>query len=514
MNNSGRAKRQIEKSEPDLTKKPKRPGHIKLVKDVEKALYNLEDTLLLRDALNDARAETKEQKATTKTLRKEMIQLTKDRTASDEASQHLVQENISLKMDMLKQQPADQPSDSQLAERYRHLGDAISTWVDNELTRFEIQWALDHDGIDPEKTVFRAGGSPAQSEFLSASYVYGGEYLVESFIHSQLHELLFADAIVLVGLEESEMKFVRMVEEGLTASTPAKGEDNLLKIDPRNIINAPADPSTVAHLRSEILTGFTKAPEFGERRKKWKGSSGVSIYKGAVAILPEPNTADLAHRMQSFTNNVLSPAFDLAVSLKTSTTQYGFSELLSSTSRFRRVALKRYQMLSCTMINIDTREALKTNNIADTREDAVVAKQVLFMVPGLVKSNSGVPLRLTNDIVYVTVDKRKSHRKRNEVKKEDGTPDILSDEASNSVASVVIQQQKKEPARTQQHAGEEHASGPSRGGKRQGSQTRRASMKEKDEDPDFVDDEMVSDGAQATATRRPKGKASKRKMSA
>ncbi|KAL9019869.1 MAG: hypothetical protein Q9180_008671, partial [Flavoplaca navasiana] len=189
------------------------------------------------------------------------------------------------------------------------------------------------------------------------------------------------------ALKQNENVFLDAVEEGHK------------RLDPSGEV------SESRYLRSDILKGFTASPLFQKRRNEWLSEAGMDILKQAERILPKIHIKWSVDRREAFQQRILEPAFDLAMAIGTSTTHYSFSERMTQGLQFKNLPLKSYLGSSYTMIDIATRWNLKNKQKAGMCDDAVVAQQILFLRPGLLRDTGGkVPQRLTNDVVCVIVE--------------------------------------------------------------------------------------------------------------
>ncbi|KAL8721398.1 MAG: hypothetical protein Q9225_001913 [Loekoesia sp. 1 TL-2023] len=350
-------KRKKGKQEPNVVKRPKRGPQTRLLKKLEEALYELEDNQdsrdLLREELQEAKTGTKQEKERNKELRAQNAQLKAALVTAEDKARRLAVKNEDLTVDLLKQQPASQTSDSQVAEKYEQLRESISSWVDTEVTVIEDALAKANNGSCPELNLFSHGRVPEFRRFLAADHALGGEYLVESLVQLKLHELLFSNDMIFFALFSSEAEFLHAVEHGL----------------------AGLDPPRERFVGREILR-----------------TAGIIL----------PGRWDDPARTERFHHRVLVPAMDLAVIMKTSATPYGFSERMTAKSQFAQFPLRPRGLSNCTMVDVDTRETLKANRTYNVDDRDLVVEQVLLLAPGLLRCDLGKPpKRLTPDIVCV-----------------------------------------------------------------------------------------------------------------
>ncbi|KAI4139969.1 MAG: hypothetical protein LQ341_004006 [Variospora aurantia] len=129
--------------------------------------------------------------------------------------------NEMLKVDLIKQQPVSQLPDSEVVMKYDRLHEAISSWVNDEVSIFEGAWKKLH-GCYPDANQFEDGGNTCYRQFLDAGFCLGGEYLLESLIQQELHKELFNEGMMFFGLDYQEEMFMRRVEEGLRKLDPPR----------------------------------------------------------------------------------------------------------------------------------------------------------------------------------------------------------------------------------------------------------------------------------------------------
>lgn len=213
-------KRPIDKQEPDMDKPFTVKAHAQGIENMTRWLHENEKYY---HQVQEAKAKIKQKTATIHDLQSRIARLNASIDTKDQMLKSYAESNGNLKADLINQQPTNQMADSQIVEQYNLLRENISSWVDIEVRRFEDHWKIDHDGHYPDANVFRDDGNPAYTGFLAAYPKYGGEYLVESEVHSQLHENLFDKNTLFVTLDKSETMFVQTVEDGLTKTDTPRG---------------------------------------------------------------------------------------------------------------------------------------------------------------------------------------------------------------------------------------------------------------------------------------------------
>ncbi|KAL8971301.1 MAG: hypothetical protein Q9197_003352 [Variospora fuerteventurae] len=284
--------------------------------------------------------------------------------------------NEMLKVDLIKQQPVSQLPDSEVVMKYHRLHEAISSWVNDEVSIFEGAWKKLH-GCYPDANQFGDGGNPCYRQFLDAGFGLGGEYLLESLIQQELHKELFSEGMMFFGLDYQENMFIRKVEEGLS------------KLDP---------PRTIRYLRSENLKGFCQSEDF--RRGC---ADSMSLVEERILVLVNtilPRLQDQPCRAQLFLERVVEPAFKLAIAVKTSATSYGFSCPFTLGTQFMKLQVHPHETSNHTMINVNSRGVVRKASM-DTKDEV---ERVLLLAPGLVRRDPDKPEKsLTPTVICVRV---------------------------------------------------------------------------------------------------------------
>ncbi|KAL8987125.1 MAG: hypothetical protein Q9177_003644 [Variospora cf. flavescens] len=314
-----------------------------------------------------------------KALQTENKRLMENLEAFRKKATESIEVNEMLKVDLIKQQPVSQLPDSEVVMKYDRLHEAISSWVNDEVSIFEGAWKKLH-GCYPDANQFRDGGNPCYRQFLGAGFGLGGEYLLESLIQQELHEELFSQGMMFFGLDYQEYMFIRKVEEGLSKLYP-----------PRN-------STAIRDLRSENLKGFCQSEDF--RRGCADSMSLVEERILALVNTILPRLQDQPCRAQLFLERVVEPAFELAIAIKTSATSYGFSCPFTLGTQFMKLRVHPHESSNHTMINVNSREVVRKASM-DTKDEV---ERVLLLAPGLVRRDPGRPEKhLTPTIICVRV---------------------------------------------------------------------------------------------------------------
>ncbi|KAL8773754.1 MAG: hypothetical protein Q9209_001522 [Squamulea sp. 1 TL-2023] len=417
------AKRPSEKQDPDIGQEFVVAAHAKVHKDIGRYLREHEKYYKEIQVL---KAKLKQKSTTISDLQTQYSRVKAELGIQSQDLSSYAEQNSNLKVDLLKHQPTNQLADSEIVEHYKLLHENISSWVDTELRRFEDQWRVDHGGqYPPQSDMFRHGNNSAYAEFLGANHMFGGEYLIESHIHRQLHNMLFNSDELFVALSKNEMEFIQNIETGLA------------KLDPSR------DVSDVRYLRSEVLKGFAASPLFHEHRTVWMSRSGVGILRSTEKILPELSNLDDLKRVETFQHRVLEPAFSLAVAIKSSSVCYEFTERITRETQLKTFPLRFYHWNYCTMINIDTRQIMKKKERGHAEDKAIGAEQVLLLAPGLVRRSGEEIRNLTQETVCVKVDPLGIMDDDVVTGKEDEGSDMVSGQVAHDSSSPSLGPPKK-----------------------------------------------------------------------
>ncbi|KAI4116637.1 MAG: hypothetical protein LQ345_002982 [Seirophora villosa] len=329
----------------------------KFTNNIEKEQDSADSRLI---ELQQAEIKATRNVANLKALKAENKRLTEQLEAFERKATESTEANEMLKIDLLKQQPAGQLPDSEVVEKYEQLYEAVSAWVNDEVGIFDAVWH--------------------HRQFLGDHYRLGGEYLLESLAHQEIHDALLSDRNKFFGLDELERKFLCTVEEGLS------------KLDP------PRNPAAIRYVKSETLKGFSQSELFQRYRAELVPMVGEAILNSVDSMLP--GLQDQPDRAQLLCDRVVEPAFDLAIAMKTSATSYGFSSSFTRETRFMKSLVHPHESKSYRMIDVNTRGVIKMGNIDPG--DAV--ERLLLLAPGLVRCNPGMPQKhLTPTIICVKV---------------------------------------------------------------------------------------------------------------
>lgn len=149
-------------------------------------------------------------------------QLEKDLGATRQKKSSIEHELQACKDDLFRLQPTAQIPDSDIAQSYDDLNEQISSWMEGVIARFEAKYRERHHG--PLPNLFHHGDVTAAADFLADHPMFGGEYLVRCYLQILLQRMVFADNILLHGLNESQTALFRSIEQSMAKSKPPRGK--------------------------------------------------------------------------------------------------------------------------------------------------------------------------------------------------------------------------------------------------------------------------------------------------
>lgn len=121
------------------------------------------------------------------------------------------------KDDLFRLQPRSEIPDSALAQAYEELHVHISRWLEDEICHFETKYRERHHG--PLPNLFNHQDRTAVKQLLSEYPTLGGEFFVRCLIQFKLHQEIFSDDILLLGLDEQETALLRLIERSMDEKT-------------------------------------------------------------------------------------------------------------------------------------------------------------------------------------------------------------------------------------------------------------------------------------------------------
>ncbi|KAL8705485.1 MAG: hypothetical protein Q9201_001416 [Fulgogasparrea decipioides] len=139
--------------------------------------------------------------------------------STQQRNNELEQELQACKDDLFKMQPRARVSDSDIAQAYDNLHEQISNWMEGEIARFEAGFCRKNGHLP---NFFHHGDSWVAKEILSAYPTFGGECFIRFVTQYLLQDMVFADDILLLGLDEADTALLRRIERSLDKSKPPR----------------------------------------------------------------------------------------------------------------------------------------------------------------------------------------------------------------------------------------------------------------------------------------------------
>ncbi|KAL8736693.1 MAG: hypothetical protein Q9166_000059 [cf. Caloplaca sp. 2 TL-2023] len=303
----------------------------------------------------------------------------------------LDQELQACKDDLFKMQPRTKVPDSDVAKAYDDLHEHISSWVEGETSRFEINFRKHHKGPLPD--LFFHKGSLAAKKFLSSYPTPGGEYFVRGVIQDMLHKKVFADEILLHGLDEPGTELLRRIEQSTGKTKPSR------------------EAEAIAIWRSDTLSALSTTSDFKQNRRKCYSQMLDAIFKEVARFFP---IIEKTHgSMERFLEKVLSPAVKLASTLHLSPTKYEF------VPKMRRVAFSGSDSVVALhhpslakLIDVETGKTLKVDSPIQSDEKGNFGMQLIRLASALYRQDPGQNgLLLVKEIGLVKLHKPLGRRR-------------------------------------------------------------------------------------------------------
>ncbi|KAL8845524.1 MAG: hypothetical protein Q9176_000160 [Flavoplaca citrina] len=317
-------------------------------------------------------------------------QLENDLGATQQQNNSIKHELQACKDDLFRMQPSTEIPDSVVAKAYDELHVHISSWLEGEISSFETNYRKRHQGAPPD--LFDHRNQPSVVQIMTDYPTAGGEYIVRCFIQILLHKEIFADNILLLGLDERETTLLQRVEQSMRNAKP------------------PREPGSIQSWRSDTMTALARTNHFQKKHLTYAIRLGDTMFDAVTGYFPVLKKTEGS--LQRFYDRVISPAMDLATMIQTSPTHYEFSPSIGTISPFLTRNLAYHQVSAARFIDIGTGKTLKADSPLQEDERGDIGKEILLLAPALYRHNQGqASILLVKEIVLVKLHKPLGRRR-------------------------------------------------------------------------------------------------------
>ncbi|KAL8847995.1 MAG: hypothetical protein Q9221_006957 [Calogaya cf. arnoldii] len=288
------------------------------------------------------------------------------------------------KDDLFKLQPIAQIPDSDIAQSYDDLNEHISSWMEGVIARFESKHRERHHG--PLPNLFHHGDVTAAADFLADFPMFGGEYLVRCYLQMLLQRMVFADSILLHGLDEPQTALFRSIENSMATSKPPRGK--LLGSTALVVLSLPdTEPGSIKAWLSETLRALEKTADFQQSSRKINGEITTQVFDEVAKFFPIVKKEQ--ESLIKLWDSVVRPAVTLAKKIQTSPTCYEFLPKVASRSQFRYSEVHQAELANFKLIDIVSRKTLKMNSPVRPDEKGDIGIQIMMLAPALYRRDPG-----------------------------------------------------------------------------------------------------------------------------
>ncbi|KAI4268934.1 MAG: hypothetical protein L6R38_007670 [Xanthoria sp. 2 TBL-2021] len=331
-------------------------------------------------------------------------QLEKDLGATRQKKSSIEHELQACKDDLFRLQPTAQIPDSDIAQSYDDLNEQISSWMEGVIARFEAKYRERHHG--PLPNLFHHGDVTAAADFLADHPMFGGEYLVRCYLQILLQRMVFADNILLHGLNESQTALFRSIEQSMAKSKP------------------PRDTGSIRTWLSEALCALTTTADYQQSSRKVNGDIVTQVFDEVARFFPIVKKEQ--EGLIILWETVVRPAVTLAKKIQTSPTYYEFLPKIGSLSQFRYCDVHRAELPNYKLIDIASRKTLKVNSPVRPNEKGHIGTQIMVLAPALYRRDPGqAPLLLVKEIDLVELHTPLGRRQTATAREEDANKSSL-----------------------------------------------------------------------------------------
>ncbi|KAL8878706.1 MAG: hypothetical protein Q9192_008385 [Flavoplaca navasiana] len=307
-------------------------------------------------------------------------QLENDLGATLQQNNSIKHELQACKDDLFRMQPSTEIPDSVVAKAYDELQVHISSWLEGEISSFEINYRKRHQGALPN--LFDHQNQSRVKHIMTDYPTAGGEYIVRCYIQIMLHKEILADSVLLLGLDERETTLLQGIEQSMSNAKP------------------PREPGSIQSWRSDTLTALARTKHFQQKRLTYAIRLVHTMFDAVAGYFPVLKKTKGS--LQGFYDRVISPAMDLATMIQTSPTHYEFSPSIGTISSFLTRNLAYHQVSAARLIDIGTGKTLKADSPLQEDERGDIGKEVLLLAPALYRHKQGqTPILLVKEVVLV-----------------------------------------------------------------------------------------------------------------
>ncbi|KAL8840763.1 MAG: hypothetical protein Q9170_001201 [Blastenia crenularia] len=311
-------------------------------------------------------------------------QLTKELRSMHLDTASLKQELQACKDDLFKMQPKNRVPDSDVARSYDDLQEHVCSWIAYEISRFENKHRKTTQ--DPLPNLFHHGNTSIADKFLKAYPSSGGEYLVRSIIAHNLHEIVFSERIVLVGLDDAEAALLQRIERSMG------------RMDP------PRDLDSINMWRSDTLSALSKTATFEKFQRRASRDIAEALSQQVVKYFPI--VAKNESRLQELLEKIINPAVELATTIQTSPSQYIFVPTVKKFFPFDGYSVTRETLSKFKLIDIGSGKTLKPDSPVQSDEQGHIGTPIMVLAPALYRCDPGQSaLLLVKEVVLVRLFK-------------------------------------------------------------------------------------------------------------
>ncbi|KAL8653947.1 MAG: hypothetical protein Q9226_003637 [Calogaya cf. arnoldii] len=338
-------------------------------------------------------------------LKASITQLQDDLDTTRQHNSSMKHELQACKDDLFKMQPKREVPDSHVAKAYEELHVHISSWLEGEISHFETNYRKRHEG--PMPNLFDHSNVPELKQILLEFPISGGEYFIRCIIQIMLHRMVFADDILLLGLDAQEKDLLQLIERSMGRANPPQGM-SLIALTFHYLLCL--EPEAVQSWRSDTLTALARTKHLQQNRLKLCQQLVHTLYDGMASYFPV--IKETKESLQGFRDKVIGPAVKLANTIQTSATRYKFSPQIGEISPFSAHHLTHDQLSTATVIDVDSGKTLKADSPIQQDERGELGKHIMLLAPALYRHNPGqARILLVKEIVLVKLRKPLGRRR-------------------------------------------------------------------------------------------------------